>query len=38
MAAKGDTVEMTLEFERPLTSEKVAERCRAIAEHLEEDG
>ena len=35
MAAAGDEVEMTITFERPLTEEKVAERCRAIAQHLE---
>ena len=38
MAASGDEVSMTLTFERPLTEEKVAKRCRAIAEHLEGDG
>jgi len=37
MAASGDTVEMRVEFERPLTDEKVVERCRAIAEFLEDD-
>ncbi len=37
MAASGDEVAMTLTFERPLTDEKVAERCRAIAEFLEAD-
>ncbi|OIB59377.1 hypothetical protein BBD46_01490 [Natrialba sp. SSL1] len=37
MAARGDEVQMTISFERPLTSEKVAERCRAIADHLEDD-
>lgn len=37
MAASGDTVEMRVEFERPLTDKKVAERCRAIAEFLEDD-
>jgi len=37
MAASGDTVEMKIPFERPLTEEKVAERCRAIAEFLEDD-
>ncbi len=36
MAASGDTVEMKVTFERPLTEEKVAERCRAIADHLED--
>ncbi|WP_267130383.1 hypothetical protein [Natrarchaeobaculum sulfurireducens] len=38
MAAKGDQVEMRLTFERPLTPEKVAQRCRAIADHLEAEG
>jgi hypothetical protein len=28
---------MRVEFERPLTDEKVVERCRAIAEFLEDD-
>ncbi len=37
MAASGDTIEMTLTFERPLTEEQVAGRCRAIAEYLEGD-
>ncbi|WP_175480056.1 hypothetical protein [Natrinema salaciae] len=37
MAASGDETKMTLTFERPLTEEKVAERCRAIAEHLAGD-
>lgn len=37
MAASGDEVEMTLTFERPLTEEQVAQRCREIAEFLEED-
>ena len=36
MAASGDEIEVTLSFERPLTSAKLAERCRGIAEHLEE--
>ncbi len=36
MAASGDEVAMTLHFDRPLTEEKVAERCRAIAESLED--
>ena len=37
MAASGDEVAMTLTFERPLTDEKVARRCREIAEFLEDD-
>lgn len=36
MAAAGDRFAMTLTFERPLTEEKVAEHCRAIADHLVE--
>ena len=37
MATSGDEVAMTLTFERPLTDEKVAQRCREIAEFLEDD-
>ncbi len=37
MAAAGNEVSMMFTFERPLTEEKVAERCRAIADHLEDD-
>ncbi len=36
MAATGDEIAMMLTFERPLTEKKVAERCRTIADHLEE--
>lgn len=37
MAASGDEAKMTIPIERPLTEEKVAERCREIAEFLEAD-
>lgn len=37
MAARGDEVEVTLTFERPLTKDDLRERCKAIADHLEDN-